>query len=267
MKTTLSIAAVAALSVLGLPSSVWGQFSTTTGGTTSSGIFGSRTVGQGSSLGSRSFGGTGGLGAGGSAAGASQQLGQLGTLQGGVSSGARFLRQNVQAGDFVGMDAQSMAEFVGRAGASQAGNQRFQAGIAPQGAGRGANGRPGQGGARSGRSQVQLRTTIRVGFDRSPSAPTGLSSKLQTRLAQSSGIQFLSSVEVALDGGAATLRGVVATEHDRVLAGQLARLEPGIWNVKNELSLAESMPPGEPQADRLPSPAAPQSQPELQPAP
>jgi osmotically-inducible protein OsmY len=270
MKTTLSIAAVAILSVLGFQPSAWGQFSTTTGGTTSSGMFGSRTVGQGSSLGSlgsRSFGGTGGLGQGGSAAGASQQLGQLGTMQGGVNTGSRFLRQNVQAGDFVGMDAQSMAEFVGRVGAGQAGNPRFQAGISRQNAGRGANGRPPQAGARGGGTQTQLRTTIRLGFDRSGSASTGVNTKLRTRLAESSGIQFLSSVEVAMDGRTATLRGVVATEHDRALAEQLARLEPGIWKVRNDLLLPESVPPGDTQADRSPTPPAPQSQPESQPAP
>jgi osmotically-inducible protein OsmY len=124
------------------------------------------------------------------------------------------------------------------------GNQRFQAGIS-QG-GRQNAGRGGQGGGRAGRTQTQIRTTVRVGFEYAPTTGTGVSSKLQARLAQSSRIQFLSPVEVALNGPTATLRGVVASEHSRALAEQLARLEPGIWSVQNELEVVAPASASEP---------------------
>jgi len=44
-----------------------------------------------------------------------------------------------------------------------------------------------------------------------------------------------SSIRVIVRNETAILRGEVATPHDRELAENLARFEPGIWDVKNEL--------------------------------
>jgi hypothetical protein len=44
-----------------------------------------------------------------------------------------------------------------------------------------------------------------------------------------------SSIRVIVQNETAILRGEVATPHDRELAENLARFEPGIWDVKNEL--------------------------------
>jgi osmotically-inducible protein OsmY len=49
-------------------------------------------------------------------------------------------------------------------------------------------------------------------------------------------------MEVSIENGVATLRGVVATDDDRRLAERLARLEPGIRRIDNQLTLAA---PGE----------------------
>ena len=40
---------------------------------------------------------------------------------------------------------------------------------------------------------------------------------------------------VALDGQTATLRGVVASEYDRLVAEKMALLEPGVARVENQL--------------------------------
>ncbi|MGE0537977.1 MAG: hypothetical protein AB7O68_23640 [Pirellulales bacterium] len=40
----------------------------------------------------------------------------------------------------------------------------------------------------------------------------------------------------------AILEGVVASEHDRLLAAELARLEPGVSAVENRLRLAAPLP-------------------------
>ncbi|HUT95440.1 MAG TPA: BON domain-containing protein [Thermoguttaceae bacterium] len=61
---------------------------------------------------------------------------------------------------------------------------------------------------------------------------------MATRLEKSSWLRPQSPMEVAIEGGTAILRGVVATEHDRVLAERVAKLEPGVRQVENLLTLA-----------------------------
>jgi len=49
-----------------------------------------------------------------------------------------------------------------------------------------------------------------------------------------------SPIRVTVVGETAILRGRVASNHDRELAENLVRLEPGIWEVRNELLVEES---------------------------
>jgi hypothetical protein len=51
-----------------------------------------------------------------------------------------------------------------------------------------------------------------------------------------------SPMEVTVQNETATLRGKVATEHDRLLAEHIARFEPGVRFVKNELTVAKPAP-------------------------
>jgi len=44
-------------------------------------------------------------------------------------------------------------------------------------------------------------------------------------------------VRVGMAGETAVLQGRVPTAHDRLLAEELSRLEPGVWNVRNELTV------------------------------
>jgi osmotically-inducible protein OsmY len=50
-------------------------------------------------------------------------------------------------------------------------------------------------------------------------------------------IEKLSPIQVQVQGQTAVLRGVVASEYDRRVAEQVVRMQPGIWEVKNELTL------------------------------
>ena len=84
---------------------------------------------------------------------------------------------------------------------------------------------------------VQFSPDIEV-FSVAPPATAQLGSALATRIEISSRIQTRSPVDVSIGSGTAILRGVVATEHDRVLAEWLARLEPGIRRVDNQLTVA-----------------------------
>lgn len=51
-----------------------------------------------------------------------------------------------------------------------------------------------------------------------------------------------SPLEVTIRQGTAILRGVVASPRDRLLAGHLARFEPGVREVENELTVVASPP-------------------------
>jgi hypothetical protein len=79
--------------------------------------------------------------------------------------------------------------------------------------------------------------TILVGFHPAEpgSAPAQAVAKLIQHLSE---IKKLTPVTVTMQGDTAILRGRVASDHDRALAESIALLEPGIWNVRNELWVA-----------------------------
>ena len=102
-------------------------------------------------------------------------------------------------------------------------------------------------GAAAGRQRgtTQIRASLRVGFRRPVLAPSRVSTALSQRLSTSVRVQAVSPVEVVIQGRTATLRGVVATNYARALAEQLARLEVGIGQVRNEIVVAVA--PAEPE--------------------
>jgi len=148
-----------------------------------------------------------------------------------------------EAGAFVGASAEDVRDAMMATGAIRDGGQgagRGQAGPGSSQFGRGSqSGRNTQGrgfGAR--RSTGEIRARLRAGFSITRPAPAQRSSTLATRLEKSSWLRPQSPMEVAIEGGTAILRGVVATEHDRVLAERVAKLEPGVRQVENLLTLA-----------------------------
>ena len=52
---------------------------------------------------------------------------------------------------------------------------------------------------------------------------------------------FNSPINVSVSQGKVTLRGSVATPHDRALAGLVARMEPGVEEVDNQLIVTPSL--------------------------
>jgi hypothetical protein len=74
-------------------------------------------------------------------------------------------------------------------------------------------------------------------FDVDLPPDSAVSSAATRSLAKSMRLPAGAPVEVAVQGGTAVLRGVVATAHDRALAEQLVLLEPGIARVVNELEV------------------------------
>ncbi len=197
---------------------------------------------------SRSGGSAGGRGAGGQP-GAGAAMGQNGQMQlgsGGTTTGSeRYMRGNRQAGNFVGSDATEVSQFFsaltgGRAGAGGGGDSGLRA-----------NNNRGNDFNNQGQDQSRS-TTIphRLVVSFRYAAP-----RIQLPVANASGaitlkglnrLQSRGPLSVELRERTAILRGVVATDHDRALAETLTLLEPGISQVQNELTVAESLPTVEP---------------------
>lgn len=106
---------------------------------------------------------------------------------------------------------------------------------AQQGRGQTGAGRQGQ---RAGTGQLPIRAPIRIGFTQASISGEVVSSRFQTRLTNLPGVSLMGPIEVVMDGQTAVLRGTVASENDRDLIARLAVLEPGISEVRNELTVA-----------------------------
>jgi osmotically-inducible protein OsmY len=261
---------------------VWGQtrtmFSsgTTTGGSLTAGT---RTTAGGT--GTSGGGSLGTLGATGSSV--STMSSGIGQITGSES----FVRGNQRAGSFVGA---SSAEMGGVVGAVQAGQTasgvrtssglQSGSGLSGSGLSAGARSRTSRsttarttrtgvaGGTAAGRrsTSTEIRARLQVGFSlpATASGPAQVSNTLVQRLSRSPRVQAVSPIEVLVQGQTATLQGIVATDYDRALAAQIALLEPGIFQVRNELVVevapAEpelSPPPAEPATAPPPPPVTP----------
>jgi osmotically-inducible protein OsmY len=86
----------------------------------------------------------------------------------------------------------------------------------------------------------QFRTRMEIGFSYAPVNTTAVAATLVKRLQGHHGIKSSAPIEVAVQGQTAILRGEVSSDHDRLLAEQLLRLEPGIWLVQNELKVSSA---------------------------
>jgi hypothetical protein len=216
MRTCLTSAAIGALIVFGLQSGGWGQQQT------SSTRFGGSSAGTG--------------------------------FQTSVTEGPQFSQfgeltrmPDAQTGDFVGVTAEDA-----RAAGTATGSRRAGGPTGPDQAGRSQFSRFGSSQLNramrafsssygGGRSTNPVRARVRLGFSVPPPKPAQLAqlgSSLEQRLEKSSWIQTRSPMEVSIEKGTATLRGVVATDGDRRLAERLARLEPGIRRIDNQLTVA-----------------------------
>lgn len=106
------------------------------------------------------------------------------------------------------------------------------------------------------------RLTVRVGFEPRSASSQRITAGLQRRYSKVPG---LDSTAATLVGRTVVLRGSAASDHARDLAEQLARLEPGIDVIRNELTTVQALPePGRPSSRspaRQPSLSPPARQP------
>ncbi len=178
----------------------------------------------------------------------------------------RFMRENRQPGAFVGTTAADAQNFLGAIQAGANAGRGFGMGgpRAGQGGRRGDPNR-GQGSGRRGRRAADLRISLHAAFDY-PKASAGQVGLMMTRrLDKSLGVLGGSELDVEIRDGTAILRGVIATDHDRRVAERIVRLEPGVWRVKNELTVPETVPKPSPAQQPAQQPAAIEPQPPAEP--
>jgi hypothetical protein len=218
-------------------SSAFAQRTSTTGGTnrggnTTSGLFGSRTIGSGSiqSGGNSLFGSSGNR-----STGTTTQQQELGN----VTGSERFINSNRNAAqNFVGADINEVRA-VGAVGAGNTGNNaqrgfqnafnqfrqlnQFQ---------QFANNAFGQ-----QNRNTQVRIGLTLGFTPAPTAAGPLSAAVEQRLTRLPGVNLVGTPQLALEGRTAVVRGVAASERDREMVSRLLLLEPGISDVRNEMTV------------------------------
>jgi hypothetical protein len=108
------------------------------------------------------------------------------------------------------------------------------------------------GGPSAGRPPV--RTSLQLGFQASLPAATEVSARFARRLPRIPGLESASGVAVSMDGRTAVLQGVVASQNQRDLIGRLALFEPGISDVRNELTVDPRVTPRRVLPKEIPSP-------------
>jgi osmotically-inducible protein OsmY len=194
----------------------WGQYSS------GSGTFGNRTLGNTLSAGTRTF-----------SAGATTNSANT---AGQITGSERFLRQNHQAGNFIGTDSTAAAYALrnfsiygttaSRARQQALGNIRSAAATAAQQ--RTAQAAP----------TPPFQTGLVTGFAHPASPAQDIPHNLLQRVEGLRTIKVTKPLQVSVAGDTTILRGEVRSAHERTLVEQLARLEPGVRNVKNELTVA-----------------------------
>jgi hypothetical protein len=271
MRAYLTAATIAGLVMLGSQPLVWGQArSGSSSGTSMFGSSGTSTFGQssiGGSLPTTSLGGMNSFGStglsrssGGTSLGGSSAFGATGLSR----QSSRYTSSRFSAGSDV-QAARSASQATGadrgtspqtfRTGSSRQSQRtrssnRSTTSRAASPYSSYSSSRYGRTSSRYGSSGNEISAAIRLGFQVSLPATAEVSSALASRLADPARIATRSPIEVSMTGRTAILRGAVATEHDRVIAGLLARLEPGIDRVDNQLTVAAAESTGPPPPPR-----------------
>lgn len=241
MKLSLVLASVAILCAASITSA---QTSSAYSGTQVNGLFGSNTVGGTSP--SQGLGG-------------SSSAGGVNTATGTVAPNVATSNQNVALSAIENTRKQTQGAFVG---ADTADTGNFLSRQATAGTS-GATGRNGgmnglsqlqslfsqsqqgmNGGQNQSQSMPQIRIALRLGFRPQPVSTMQMQA-FQTRLTRLPGMRFVGAPDVVMEGRTAVLRGKVASEEDRELAEALAKMEPDVLKVRNELEVIESSPSDE----------------------
>jgi hypothetical protein len=83
-----------------------------------------------------------------------------------------------------------------------------------------------------------MRVEVKVGFAPPAQSSNQLAEAIRTRLSKILADHQMSPVNFSMEGDTAVLRGVAASENEWAVIGQLVALQPGVSNVRNEMTLA-----------------------------
>lgn len=83
---------------------------------------------------------------------------------------------------------------------------------------------------------------LEAGFIAAEPAPSEITARVQKVLTNVPALGKGSRIEVVMDGPTLVLRGTVAGDHEKQVAGTMALLEPGVSAVRNELKVAAENP-------------------------
>ena len=168
----------------------------------------------------------------------------VGTIQG----TERFLRGNRSTADFVGADIRDQTTFVGAQAADISADVRTAVEDLRPTRERDVNER-----MQVSRGKQMYHPRLRVDFAFPAPTNRDVSARFVTQLQATESFRPLGPIEVSVVDGTAILRGVVASARDREIAALLARFEPGIAAVKNELQV-RPVPRPEPSVPPAPRP-------------
>ena len=228
-------------------------------GTSTNGAFGQRSLGTGgTSMGMSSSGMSGSSGMGMSSSNLSSLSGAS-SLSSGMGSSSTF--GSTQSGQFIGGNTgqtfiggnsmtgsgkgTGMNQGYNRMGTGSFGSMGGMSGMSGMGGNSGFGGSRGSsmfGGqnmyGQQNRNQVQMVMTRRADMEIAAVSRTEFSSGLNQLLKRTvSSRSPSSSIEASYQGNTVVLKGVVATARDRELAARLVRLEPGVDQVQNDLTV------------------------------
>lgn len=152
---------------------------------------------------------------------------------------ARYRRGNRRATDFVGADSAEARDFVGVQRSDR--DAKMQYSVSDRYIERAGN--VNRTGAPANSQETSLDPPqLSVGFAFTSRTSNQVSLEARSTLESTLSLDESSSVEVSVEGATATLRGEVASERHRRLAGLLVLFEPGIDRVQNELTVKVAIP-------------------------
>ena len=183
---------------------------------TNTGMFGSR------SLGSSSISGP-------------PQIGAPGAPGSGQNLGAASFQAARGPGDFIGRSGRDVQNFFDVINAGAEASVNAFTNLRDNDLGRVAQ--PGQG-DRGSQSGVVFRPRLRAAMIARPVRSSSFSTQMQERMQTLLGPRAVTLAEVVyLENATIVLRGFAATNYDRLVAANLAALEPGVVRVQNELQV------------------------------
>jgi hypothetical protein len=185
-------------------------------------------------------GGMGGMGGGMGMSGMSGGMGGFGSSgMGGMGQSGMGMNQQGNQG-FIGRDTQDMTSIFNQLGRNS--NQFMQQLNRSMGGGNRGNRNTSQ----EQNAVLPVRVRLDVAFERVPIAPTVVATNVRGRLEQVLTRRKITAPEVEMVGETAVLRGVAASESQRLVIERLVLLEPGVMSVDNQMTVAPPAPPTPP---------------------